>query len=227
MLEGAAADAVPKPRSAVPAPPSMGCSSTPTWRSSSRTASSGANGLEVARVHDVSTAGVPLDEPLLEVGVGQADRELTGMLHGDLAPIDQLSRAAEIVRLHRRPDATLHPLNQLVPERWLRARCVSEPGRIGLVGLQPAEPAVPRSNPREQAAGLGRAPDGETVVAMFSVGIDLDLVPAAADTRLVVAPGARLLLVVLERDAHPITVALAARLVEPAEVIAMPGDWRR
>ena len=77
------------------------------------------------------------------------------------------------------------------------------------------------------AAGLGQAPDGETVVAMFSVGIDLDLVPAAADTRLVVA----------RRGAAPsswcpsatlaITVALAARLVEPAEVIAMPGDWRR
>ena len=62
---------------------------------------------------------------------------------------------------------------------------------------------------------------------MFSVGIDLDLVPAAADTRLVVAPGRGSSSWCPSEATHPITVALAARLVEPAEVIAMPGDWRR
>ena len=36
-------------------------------------------GLEVARiVHGTTTAGTPIDEPVLEVGVGHADRELTG-----------------------------------------------------------------------------------------------------------------------------------------------------
>ena len=57
-------------------------------------------------------------------------------------------------------------------------------------------------------------------------GIDLGLVPMAADLRLAHAPGARLVLVVPERDAHPVTRRLAAALVEPAEVVALPGDWR-
>src|SRR3546814_2743132 len=74
------------------------------------------NGLEVARiVHGHTTVGEPIEEPLLEVGVGQADRELTGMLHGSLSPIDQLGRAVEIVRSLRRAGAEPHPLNQLAP----------------------------------------------------------------------------------------------------------------
>jgi hypothetical protein len=51
------------------------------------------------------------------------------------------------------------------------------------------------------------------------VGIDLDLVPTAADVRLAAGlPGARLVLAVPERDDHPVTRALAAMLTEPAEV---------
>jgi hypothetical protein len=186
-------------------------------------------GLEVARIaHGQSTAGVPLTEPLLEVGVGQADRELTGMLHGDLAPVDQLARVSEIVRERRRPGAERHPLNQLVPERWLRAVLVDDPGRIGLRHLRPVAAAVPRANLRDRgiAAAVGEDHDGATVVVACSVGVDLDLVPAAADTRLSVAPEAALRLVVPERDAHPVTAALAARLTRPAEVVAVPGDWR-
>ena len=62
------------------------------------------NGLEVARiVHGTTTSGVPIAEPQLEVGVGKADRELTAMVHGGLAPVDQLSRVVDIVREHRRP----------------------------------------------------------------------------------------------------------------------------
>lgn len=187
-------------------------------------------GLEVARiVHGTSTAGTPLDGPLLEVGVGQADRELTGMLHGALAPRDQLARVIEIVRALRRPDAEPHPLNQLVPERWLRARLVAEPGRVGARELRPAPAAVPRANLREKgiAVAQGTAEDGSSVVVACSVGIDLDVVPAAADARCSIDPRARLLVVVPERDAHPVTRALGARLAEPAELVALEGDWRR
>jgi hypothetical protein len=187
-------------------------------------------GLEVARiVHGQSTAGVPLDEPLLEVGVGQADRELTEMLHGNLAPVEQLARVGEIVRDLRRPDVDRHPLNQLVPERWLRSTLIDDPARIGLRHLRAVPTAVPRANLRDRgiAAAVGEDPDGATVVVACSVGVDLDLVPAAADTRLSVAPDAPLLLVVPERDAHPVTVALAARLTRPAELVALAGDWRR
>jgi hypothetical protein len=187
------------------------------------------NGLEVARiVHGHTTVGEPIDEPLLEVGVGQADRELTGMLHGSLSPVEQLARVADIVRSHRRPGAQTHPLNQLVPERWLRARLVAAPEHIGLDHLRAAQPTIPRANLRERgiAVALGDA-GGEPVVVACSVGVDLDLVPAAADARLALAPGARLLLVVPARDAHPVTIDLAARLVTPAQVVPIKDDWRQ
>jgi len=186
-------------------------------------------GLEVARiVHGTSTGGVPLDAPLLEVGVGHADREMTAVVHAGLQPIDQLERVKEIVQAQRRPGAERHPLNQLAPERWLRALLVADPGRIGLTALRPADPAVPRPNLRDRAVAIAVGTDdaGADVVVACSVGVDLDLVPAAADARLVHAPDARLLLVVPERDAHPVTRALAGRLTPPAEVVTVPDDWR-
>jgi hypothetical protein len=187
------------------------------------------NGLEVARVvHGASSSGVPLEEPLLEVGVGQADRELTAMLHGSLAPTEQLARVIELVGAHRRPGAPPHPLNQLVPERWLRARLVADPDRIGLEALRPVETALPRPNLRDRgvAAALGTDRSGDEVLVVCSVGVDLDLVPHAADTRLAVAPQAQLVLAVPERDASPVTEELAGRLARPARVVAVAGDWR-
>lgn len=186
-------------------------------------------GLEVARiVHGTSTGGVPLDEPLLEVGVGHADREMTAVIHAGLSPIRQLERVKDIVQEHRRPGAERHPLNQLAPERWLRALLVADPSRIGLSSLRPADPAVPRPNLRDRAVAMavGRDGHGRDVVVACSVGVDLDLVPAAADARATHAPGARLLLVVPERDDHHVTRALAARLRAPAEVVTVPDDWR-
>ncbi len=186
-------------------------------------------GLEVARIsHGATTSGTPIDEPVLEVGVGHADRELTGMLHGNLPPATQLARVIEIVRKTRRVDAERHPLNQLAPERWLRAVLLADPGRVGLRELQAAPPAEPRPNLRDPAiaVAVGTDTDGLAVVVACSVGIHLDLVPAAADARLALSPDARLLLVVPERDAHPVTRALADRLAHPAEVIALPGDGR-
>ena len=186
-------------------------------------------GLEVARiVHGTSTGGVPLDAPMLEVGVGHADREMTAVIHAGLQPVDQLRRVIEIVRAERRPGADRHPLNQLAPERWLRALLVADPGRIGLASLRPADPAEPRPNLRDRAVAIavGQDADGDDVVVACSVGVDLDLVPAAADARLLHAPHARLLLVVPERDAHPVTRALAGRLQPPAEIVAVPDEWR-
>jgi hypothetical protein len=187
------------------------------------------NGLEVARiVHGTTTAGVPIAEPQLEVGVGKADRELTAMVHGELAPVDQLARVVGIVREHRRPDAPRHPLNQLVPERWLRAVLCRNPGIIGLAMLRPAPAVRPRPNltERDIAIAAGTAADGAPVVVACSVGIALDLVPTAADARGAIDPSARLLLAAPERDDHPGTRRLAARLRTPAEVVPVPGDWR-
>ena len=188
------------------------------------------NGLEVARiVHGQTTAGVPLDGPLLEIGVGAADRELTAMLHGELSSVEQLARAVGIVRQHRRSEAPHHPLNRLAPERWLRAALVRSPGTIGLSTLRPADNPRPRTNLRERgiAAGQGAtAADGRSVVVVCSVGIDVELVPAAADARAFLDPSAELWLVVPERDHHPTTRRLASRLRPPAEVVPVSDGWR-
>jgi hypothetical protein len=187
------------------------------------------NGLEVARiVAGQTTAGVPLDAPQLEVGVGKADRELTAMVHGGLAPVAQLARVVEIVRGQRRPGADRHPLNQLVPERWLRAVLCRRPDLVGLAALYPAEGARPRPNlsERDVAVAQGETAGGEPVVVACAVGIALDLVPTSADARLALDPGARLVLAVPARDDHPGVRRLAARLRAPADVVTVPGDWR-
>lgn len=186
-------------------------------------------GLEVARiVHGTTSTGTPIDEPVLEVGVGEADREMTALVHAGLLPMDRLTRVRDIVLEHRRPGALRHPLNQLAPERWLRSALVRDPGRVGCAELHPAPPAVPRPNLRDPAVAfaLGVDESGDTVVVACSVGVHLDLVPAAADARAVLAPGARLLLALPGRDAHPVTEALAARLLQPADLVPIEGDWR-
>jgi hypothetical protein len=187
------------------------------------------NGLEVARVvAGETTAGVPLDAPLLEVGVGKADRELTALVHGGLTPLDQLARVVDIVRTHRRAGAPRHPLNQLVPDRWLRAVLCRLPSLVGLAELRAAEGPRPRPNlsERDVAIAAGRDDAGAPVVVACSVGIAVDLVPAAADARAALYPDARLLLALPARDDHPTTRHLAARLRHPAEVVPVEGDWQ-
>jgi len=187
------------------------------------------NGLEVARiVEGQTTAGVPIEAPQLEVGVGKADRELTATVHGALPPVDQLGRVVEIVREHRRPGAPRHPLNQLVPDRWLRAVLCRAPALVGLASLRPAEGTRPRPNlsERDVAIAAGSDSEGVPVVVACSVGIALDLVPTAADAREAIDRAARLLLAVPARDDHPTIRRLAARLRSPAEVVPIPGDWR-
>jgi hypothetical protein len=179
-------------------------------------------GLEVARITDGP------DGPELVVGVGRFDRELTEMAHAHLAPADRLVRAVEIVAGYRAPGAPPHPLNQLVPERWMRAALVAEPGRVEAAALRPVPSAVPRANLKDvgvaSAVGLDMA--GQPLVVTCSTGVDLDLVPAAADDREARAAGARLLLAVPARDALPLTRDLAVRLTPPAGVVALDGEWR-
>jgi hypothetical protein len=145
------------------------------------------------------------------------------MVHGKLAPEDALRRVAEIVHDKRRPGVPRHPLNQLVPERWLRWTIRQDPGRVALDRLDPAPLPRPRRGMRERDIAVATA-DG--TVAVFSVGVDLDLVPAAAEARAAHDPDAALVLVVPERDDHPVTKALAGRLCRPAVVRTVTGDWR-
>jgi hypothetical protein len=179
-------------------------------------------GLEVAVVAVDDQGGARI-----EVGVGRNDREAFALLHGDLAPASALRQVADTVRRHRRAGAPAHPLNRLAAARWLRARLLAD--RLAGWSLDPVAAVVPRSGVADDgpAFAYGRDGAGAPVVLACSVGVDLELVPAAADARDGLDPGARLVLAVPARDAHPVTRRLAAALRRPAEILAVDGDWRR
>lgn len=179
-------------------------------------------GLEVARVVVVD------GEARLEAGVGRFDREAGSMMFADLGETDSVARAVDIVAQYRAPGVERHPLNTLVPERWLRAAVVADPALVGAAELRPVGSAVPRRNLRDDgvATAVGTDLDGEPVVAVCSTAVDLDLVAAAVDDRLTHGPSARLVLVLAERDAAPITRDLAALVADGAEVVTVPDDWR-
>lgn len=184
-------------------------------------------GLEVCRVVDDAVTG----SPRLEVGVGAHDREAFALMHGDTPTTESLKRIVDVVRRHRQPGADPHPLNRLAAERALRSRILAEPSIIGATNLRAASSATARSNVKDPApcvaVGEGVASAGgdtEPIVAVFSCGIDLDVVPTAADARTWHdLPDARLVIVVPARDASPVTRRLAESLVRPAIVVGVEG----
>jgi hypothetical protein len=168
-------------------------------------------GLEVCRVEG--------DPPRLSVGVGRFDREANELLGKD-----SLDDVVRIVREHRHPDAIEHPLQRWSPSRWLRSQLVRDPARVGADVLFPMAPTVEAPDLRVSwpaPAPRTAADDGGPLVVVCSVGVDLDLVPAAADARLADGRDAQLVLAVPARDVHAVTVDLAAALTRPATVIGL------
>ena len=175
-------------------------------------------GLEVAR------ATVTPDGPLFEVGVGRHDRAANTDIYPDGIPDAFLDQAVATVRELRRPGAPLHPANQLAPERWLRAVLGHRPDLAGLGALHAAPAPTERADLRERAVAPALA--DRPVIAVCSVGVDPDVVPAAADARAALAPGASLVVVVPEGDDHPMTERLVAALTQPGEVRTVTAGWR-
>lgn len=180
-------------------------------------------GLEVVRIVRALDDG----EPILEVGVGRFDRELTAMMHGELPGTEAVTRVVEQLREIRRPDGPNHPLATLVPERWLRSTLLADPSRIGCDDLVAAPTPTPRDRLRTRgvAAATGTRA-GQPVVVAATVGVDLEAVVLAADARLAIDPDATLLLALPSRDVLPVTEAMVADLVAPAELAPIDGDWR-
>lgn len=180
-------------------------------------------GLEVVRI----VRALDDEEPILEVGVGRFDRELTAMMHGDLPDAASVTRVVEQLREIRRPGGRNHPLGALVPERWLRRTLIAEPGRIGVDELVAAPTPDPRDRLRERgvAAAVGTR-SGAAVVVACTVGVDLEAVVLAADARSSIDPDATLLVAMPSRDVLPVVEAMVADLVRPAEIAAVEGDWK-
>jgi len=177
-------------------------------------------GLEVCRVvDDESPATTRLD-----VGIGAHDREAFQMLHGDVPTVESLARIVEAVAAHRRVDAPHHPLNRLAAERFLRWRLIEDPGLVGMASLAPVAPPVPRANLKDPApcVAAGTDADGVPTVVVCSWGVDLELVPFAADARRAVEERTgvphRLVLSMPTRDRMRVTDDLAARLHRPADI---------
>jgi hypothetical protein len=176
-------------------------------------------GLEVCRAVTDPHTGVHR----LEVGVGEHDREAFGMIHGDTPTAESLTRIVRIVDAHRTPGADPHPLNRIGAERALRDRVVTDPSIAGLRVLATAPPPIPRPNLKDSipCVGVGESADGTPTVAVFSTGIDLDVVPFAADARASVGDDHDLVIVVPERDASPVTKRLADMLHRPAHILGV------
>jgi len=181
-------------------------------------------GLQVARVV------VDDDGARLEVGVGSQDRAF----HRDLEPnrpvAEVLAEVVALIRRYRRPEGATHLASSLAQERWLRCVLVARPDLVGAAWLAPLPPAVPGGDLRTASAAMAAGVDdqGRPVVVAASTGIDLDLVPAAADARRAsgLDAASRLILALAPGDDHPRTRQLASRLRDPAEVVTVPADWK-
>lgn len=184
-------------------------------------------GLEVARLvrWPVEVGGD--GELHLEAGVGRFDRDAVAAARPDEAPEDALARTVEQVRVHRYPGAPVHPVQLLSRERWLRSMVVADPALVGASELTPVEMTTAPTGLKDvhPAAAAGTDADGGPVVVVCSTGVDLALVPLAADTRAWLDPTARLVLALPARDHHSATVTLMGLLRDPAELVDLTPGW--
>lgn len=175
-------------------------------------------GLEVARVVDEDDGAQPTR---LDVGVGQADRELQQYIHGHLDDDANLRRAIAAVVRHRNPGSAAHPLSRLARQRWLRSVLMDEPSLVGCDELTPIIPLRPRDTL------LGTEPTaavGDGLIVVCSVGVDLDLLPEAADYRDRENPDAELVVVVPERD-RPLIGSLITEVVPRLRIQSIELPW--
>ena len=175
-------------------------------------------GLEVLRVSDNE----------IQVGVGKLDREANSLISRGKSVSDVLSSAVEIVRLSRNSESSLHPLSRLVRERWLRADAVANPREYGMESLILLEPLIERKSLRDSmpTAAMGFDEKGEKVLYVFSVGIDIRLVPFIADLVLLELPD-RVEVVIPNKDILvPIEKSLKFLNI-PLTIRGVVGGWER
>ena len=177
-------------------------------------------GLEVARVVDGD------DGPIIELGVGQADRELNQLIHRGAAVDAELRRViAAVVDL--RQAGSHHPLARLGRGRWLRSMILDEPALVDAVDLRPLVPLRPRSSliSNDPSAAWGTSADGSPLIVVATTGVDLDLVPEAADYRQRTDPTASIVLAMPKRDLR--LNSLLLDLLPNAAAVAIEPPWEQ
>ena len=174
-------------------------------------------GLEVGRVVE-DDDGVRLD-----IGVGQADRELAAFMYN--GPVEETLRGVVEVVRGQRTARSHHPLARLARPRWLRSMLLDNPSVVGAADLNPVAGLRPHDtvDNTDPAPALGTGQSGEPLMVVCGAGIDLDLIPEAADLRLSYSPAAELVIVVPERD-----MGLNSILVDKLQnttMIGLPPPW--
>ena len=169
----------------------------------------------------------------IEVGVGAHDRTAFAILHANEPTAEAVKRVADLVRRHRTPGAEPHPFNRLAAARWLRALLIEQPALVGAKRLTAAAPPVARQGALDKAPAVsyGINESGKPVVVVTSVGIDLDLVPFAADARAFLDDAAQLIVAVPQRDAHPLLSKVLAWLppgdTATAQIVSIANSWAK
>jgi hypothetical protein len=178
-------------------------------------------GLEVARVSPDEQAdrlGWRLD-----VGVGKFDQVAAAMMYADRSTADALDTVVGVVRAHRFPGAPPHPVRDLCRERWVRSAVLATPALVGLPELTAIETTVPRENLRDPHPALAH---GHGVVVAATQGVDVDLLPLAADVRSRVDPDAELV-VVSATSMPPAVIALAEHVPGGVRFVEIEAPWER
>ncbi len=173
-------------------------------------------GLEVVRIKSAEDGSARLD-----VGVGQADRELHELVHSNLSSVEAISRASAMVGEFRSPGAAPHPLNRIGRPRWLRSIVVGDPAVLGVGALRPVPPL------RESDTVLSVDPVAavnDSVVVVCSSGVDPDLVPEALEYRERHDPNAELVIVLTASDRLPTTDRLIASC-QNTRVVEIASPW--
>ncbi len=168
--------------------------------------------------------------PWIEVGVGQADRELNELVHAEMPQVESLRRVVALVGGHRRPGANPHPLNRIARQRWLRSIVLDRPSLIGADRLEPVAPLAATRTVMASApvAATGLRGDGTPLVAVFATGVDLELGCAAADYRERHRDGdtpPELVVVLPKADRYPSVERQIERLRPPVSTISIPSPW--
>lgn len=174
-------------------------------------------GLEVARVVEGE------DGPRIEVGVGEADRELNSYIHGNQTDDANLRRSVVAVARDRTQPGGHHPLGRLTRQRWLRSKLLDNPGLLGFGELSPITPLWPSETVLRTEPAAAYSADGDAVV-VSSVGVDPDLVPEAVDLRHRDHPSSRLIIVTPKRD-RALAVDRFASLVDNLTVASIDEPW--
>ncbi len=173
-------------------------------------------GLEVARITPDDESGFRLD-----VGVGKFDQVAAAMMYAEKSTADALDTVVGVVRSLRYPGAPPHPVRDLCRERWVRSAVMEAPDLVGMSELTAIETTVPRENLRDVHPALAWC--AGTVVASTH-GVDVDLLPLAADVRARVDPDAELV-VASTMSMPPAVIGLAEHLPGDVRFVRIDAPW--